>query len=427
MFKGTEKYHSKLFWLWFDLLIASLILFIYSCSQAKTKSETNSPKSIENWGLTHTHSQSAWSKTTGDQKVIVAIIDTGIDLKHPSLKSNLWTNTGETGKDSNGLDKSSNGIDDDRNGFIDDVHGWNFAGNTPNVQDTNGHGTHIAGIIGASNKEHPIGVAPKVSLMILKYYGSSATGFTNLRNSIRSIKYATKMGAHIINYSGGGTNPSPGEKAAIRKALEKNILFVAAAGNEGQNSDRIGYYPAAYSLPNIVSVAAIDQSGEILPFSNYGVQNVDIAAPGHKIMSTLHRNNYGPMTGTSQATAFVTGAAALIKASQPDLKDPKRILRQLIQTGDYDDKLKSKTKYELKLNALKAVTAKDIGTSGNGLNVKNRSHHIRGLSQRARGQNLGRLSEPIVQLVQTLKSAGNINSQLRMPSSDSVSNTNSIK
>lgn len=331
------------------------------------------PAMSQKWGLLLTDAEKAWKVTRGSKDIVVAVIDTGIDVNHPDLKGNLWTNKGETGTDKNGKDKATNGIDDDGNGFIDDVHGWNFVGNNSNLEDNHGHGTHIAGIIGAEggNGVGISGVSPQVSLMVLKYYDPRAPGLNNLMNTVRAIRYATAMGAHIINYSGGGLEPSEEERKAIADAKAKDILIVAAAGNEKSNSDIHSYYPADYPLSNIVSVTAIDKEKNVLPSSNYGELSVDLAAPGNDIFSTLPGGKFGYMTGTSQATAFVTGVAALLMASNEDLRKPERLAKYLTRTGDVDERLAGKTRYRKRLNSYKALVIKDADESLNGVRVEN--------------------------------------------------------
>lgn len=331
------------------------------------------PALSQAWGLQMTQAQKAWRVSQGSRDIVVAVIDTGVDIHHEDLKNNLWVNPGESGKDKYGRDKSNNGIDDDGNGFIDDVHGWNFVDNDNDLTDKHGHGTHIAGIIGAEggNGIGISGVSPKVSMMILRYYDPKSNESNNLTNTVKSIQYAVKMGANIINYSGGGLAPSAEERAAIEEANRKGILFVAAAGNERSNSDVKKYYPADYGLPNIISVTAIDRGENVLPTSNWGTETVSIAAPGNNIYSTLPNNQYGYMTGTSQATAFVTGTAAVVMAHNSDLRKADRIIKYLTQTGDADERLVGKTRFARRLNVYKALAIQDADLTLTGLRADN--------------------------------------------------------
>lgn len=331
----------------------------------------NDPDISKNWGLKVSDALKARGITEGSKNVVVAVIDTGIDIAHKDLKNNLWVNPGETGLDKNGMDKASNGIDDDANGFADDVHGWNFVNNTNRVDDNHGHGTHISGIIGAEggNNFGITGIASKVSLMVLKYYDPRYPS-NNLENTIKAINYATKMKAQMINYSGGGVDYSQQEYEAIRKARSEGILFVAAAGNERSNSDKQKYYPANYELDNIISVTAIDPQLQVLSSSNYGTQTVHIAAPGEEIYSTLPGNTFGSLTGTSQATAFATGLAVLIKANNPEFKY-LAIKDYILKTGDEYPWLRSKTGTSKKLNIYKALTTLDRGVSASGALASN--------------------------------------------------------
>ncbi|MFN9069206.1 MAG: S8 family serine peptidase, partial [Bdellovibrionales bacterium] len=173
----------------------------------------NDPAIAQAWGLKKADAARAWSVTKGSRQIIVAVIDTGVDINHEDLKNNYWKNPGETGKDSKGRNKETNGIDDDKNGFVDDVHGWNFVSGNHNLSDNHGHGTHITGIIAAeaNNNKGIVGIAPEVSIMTLKYFDPLSPGADNLKNTIKAINYAVKMGAHIINYSGGGLEYSQDE------------------------------------------------------------------------------------------------------------------------------------------------------------------------------------------------------------------------
>jgi subtilisin family serine protease len=301
--------------------------------------------SFKNWGLINTTGNShisaldAWKIEEGSRDVIVAVIDTGIDANHKDLSKNIW-------KDPKKKDQS--------------VHGWNFVVNKANPGDDHGHGTHVAGIIGAmaDSKSGVSGVAQKVSIMAIKYYSDSNPGSVNLSNTIRAIEYAVDNGAKIINYSGGGPEFSEEEYIAIKKAEAKGILFVAAAGNEHQNTDVAEnyYFPSAYRLPNIISVAATDIKNNLLPSSNWGKTRVDVAAPGENIFSTLPGNRYGYMSGTSQATAFVSGMAALLLSKNPKLKPTE--LKQLIMSSvDKIPGLQGKIATGGRVNAYRALLA----------------------------------------------------------------------
>lgn len=277
--------------------------------------------------------QVAPAQDINDRDIIIAVIDTGVDLQHPYIKERLWSNPRER----------QNSKDNDGNGFAGDLHGWNFAQDNHDLNDHNGHGTHIAGVILQQVSSR------RVKLMILKYYDDSASGAQNLANSIRAIKYATDLGVDIINYSGGGDFRSPLEEQAIKEAERKGILFVAAAGNDGRNTDEQGYYPAGYRLSNIISVAAMDSHNEILSTSNYGSHSVDILAPGKDIFSSLPQGQYGFMTGTSQATAWVTGLAAQISSHSSLKMKPDSLKKLLLKQAKVDAALTAKLRYPARL------------------------------------------------------------------------------
>ena len=320
----------------------------------------NDPLMDRKWDLEKIKAQEAWLQfSKGSRDIVVAVIDTGIDINHPDLADNIWKNPREI---------PGNNKDDDGNGYVDDIHGWNFVCNrkqnpkcigNANVHDTHGHGTHIAGIIGAvgGNNIGLSGVAPKVSLMALKYYDPRDNGKNNLKNTVKAIEYAVKNGAHIINYSGGGLEPNQGEQNAIRKAEKKGILFVAAAGNEASNIDnKTRYYPARYPFNNILPVTATDTFDQVLNSSNYGT-TVHESAPGRNILSTLPGGKYGHMTGTSQATAVATGSAVLIMAYYKN-KTARFALKHLKMTGDLKDHLKGKVSQRRRLNIFRALQAR---------------------------------------------------------------------
>ena len=270
------------------------------------------------------------------KSIVVAVIDTGLDANHVRFRNHIWTNPGETGLDIFGKDKSDNQIDDDANGFIDDVHGWNFADHSNILSDQHGHGTHIAGLIIGRQNTRDIASADchPIKLMILKYYERGMLPSASLRASTAAIRYAVKMHARVINFSSGGFNPDANEKAAITKAARANVLLVAAAGNNHNDNDRDGFYPASYKLPNILSVAALDSSGQkLLDFSNYGEHSVNIAAPGENLISTLPGGDVGAMSGTSQATAVVTSVVARFLQLHPDVQSPEDVIAHIDETA----------------------------------------------------------------------------------------------
>lgn len=314
------------------------------------------PSTVESWGLDSLQAEKTKAFQQNSEEIVVAIIDTGIDLNHPDLKEKLWTNEKEI---------PDNHIDDDKNGYVDDVHGWNFAASSNKIQDTQGHGTHIAGIIAGKKT----GVAPNIKLMILKYYEPSAFADSTLNSVVGAIEYATKMNAKVINFSAGGRDRNKLEEQAIAAAGKNGILFVAAAGNEKSNTDLSGFFPADYDLPNILSVGAIGKDRNILKVSNFGRRSVDLAAPGEAIISTYPGGGYELMSGTSQATAFATAAAALLLSqnSKNNSLSPQEIISTLSQTGSLNLALTGKTRFAVQVNAYRALAMKGWNQTASGL------------------------------------------------------------
>ncbi|MEG4845615.1 S8 family serine peptidase [Microcoleus sp. F10-C6] len=279
------------------------------------------------WGLNNTGTSGgtadadidapqAWDIQTGSSNVVVAVIDSGVDYNHEDLAANIWNNSGEI---------AGNGIDDDGNGYRDDVRGYDFSNNDSNPMDDNGHGSHVAGTIGAvgNNNLGVAGVNHTVRIMPLKFLSASGTG--SVANSARAIRYATDKGADVINYSAGGYAPSgfdplsDVEYDAISDANDAGVLFIAAAGNESNNNDSNPVYPANFNLPNVISVAATDRNDLLASFSNFGSVTVDLGAPGVDILSSIPGNAYGLNSGTSMASPHVAGAAAVLLAQDPTL------------------------------------------------------------------------------------------------------------
>jgi hypothetical protein len=270
------------------------------------------------WGLNNISSFGAWSQNTGSKSVVVAIIDSGIDLTHKDLKDNLWINPGEIPND---------GIDNEGDGYIDDVNGWNFANNNNDVQDRYGHGTHIAGIIGAvgNNSLGVAGVNWNVSLMPLKFLDDKGVGDTGgalaAMDYILMMKNSYHINIVVANASwGGGIGFSNMLYGEIQKLNDANILLSVAAGNNGSDNDITLRYPSCFDIPNIISVGALGYDGiHLASYSNYGAVQVDLAAPGGMIYSTLPWNSYGYLSGTSMAAPFVAGTVALLNAVKSNL------------------------------------------------------------------------------------------------------------
>lgn len=262
----------------------------------------------------------AWDVTLGRPEIIVAILDTGVNLNHEDLAASIWTNP---------LEISNNGLDDDHNGFVDDIHGWNFAQNSNAVADDYGHGTHVAGIAaaGTNNGVGIAGMAGGARIMPVKVFPPPPNVIGTYADLIMGIIYATDNGAHVINMSLGATSYSRGEEAAVNYAWAHGAVVVAAAGNQGSN---IYHYPAAHL--NVIAVAATNGLDQRASFSNWG-DFVDVAAPGDWVYSTLN-NSYGYMSGTSMASPHVAGLAALILARNSQLTNAQ--VRQIIEENADD-------------------------------------------------------------------------------------------
>lgn len=300
------------------------------------------------WGLNRINAPKAWDNIRGSNNVVVAVVDTGVDYNHIDLAGNIWQNSREI---------AGNGIDDDGNGYVDDIHGWDFGDGDNNPTDDHqlgGHGTHVSGILGAvgNNNLGVVGVSPNVSIMPTKHFRTSdQEGY--LWDVPQGIYYAVNNGAKIINLSFGSKSFDPAQYEALQYAYQRNVLVIAAAGNSSRNIDEEGHYPASYDLPNIISVAATNEQDQLADFSNYGVNSVDLAAPGVNIYSTYPNNLYVQWNGTSMAVPHVTGAAALLLAAKPNLS-VLDLRYALLSSVDKLDSLQGKTNTGGRLNVDKA-------------------------------------------------------------------------
>lgn len=296
----------------------------------------------------------AWSVTTGSKDAVVAIIDTGVDYNHPDIAPNYWTNTGESGFDAAGNDKKTNGIDDDGNGFVDDFRGWDFVNNDNDPMDDHNHGTHCAGTIGAKGNDGVgvVGVNWNVSMVGVKFLSGSGSG--SLADAVKAIEYTTGLGVTLTSNSWGGGGYSDTMYAAINAANTAGVLFIAAAGNASANNDVNPHYPSSYDSENVVAVAATDHVDGMAGFSCYGLNSVDIGAPGKDILSTVANNGYASYSGTSMATPHVAGVAALVKAAYPDAT-AAQIKARILNTADVVPALEGKTVTGGRINAFNAL------------------------------------------------------------------------
>lgn len=332
---------------------------------------TNDTYFDQQWGLLNLeysgrdiHAQDAWSISTGSSEIIVAVLDTGIDYNHEDLQGNLWTNPNEI------LD----GQDNDGNTLVDDLHGWNFISGEANYLDDNNlrkdydleqcvpaevyHGIHVSGIIGAvgNNGTGISGVCWNVKIMPLKT--ADSCGGAPFSALINALDYATNTGAFLSSNSYAGNQENLSFKAAIARAQAKSRLFIAAAGNypTGIDLDSSKRYPVCYEYDNIVGVLATANNDYKCGFSNYGKNSVDVGAPGDNILSIKLGNAYQLHAGTSMATPFVAGAAALALGICPGLTDD-RLKNLIIDGADDVSDLSNKCIAEGRLNAYNVLNA----------------------------------------------------------------------
>jgi len=295
----------------------------------------------------------AWASSVSlgsySTRPIVAVVDSGVDYNHQVFTGAgaIWTNSGEI---------ANNGVDDDGNGYIDDVRGWNFYSNSNNPMDDASHGTHVAGIVLGATQD--IFASPrdsaKVQIMPLKFLGADGSGSTS--DAVSAIYYAVRMGANVINNSWGGGGYSQSLHEALTYAYNHKVVIVSAAGNYGNNNDSTNMYPANYPIPGQISVAASNDYDNLAGFSNYGVSSVHVAAPGVSILSSVPGNQYKYLSGTSMATPFVAGVAALVLREAPNLTGYQ--VRSLISNSvTYVSTMAAKVQSQGRVSASAAVTA----------------------------------------------------------------------
>lgn len=301
------------------------------------------------WGLNPdsgvgTSATSAWSERTSCSKV--AVLDTGIDYTHPDLKDNIWKNSKET---------PNNGRDDDDNGYVDDYYGVDIRKGSGSGADDNGHGTHVAGIIGArgNNSTGVTGVCWSASVMAVKFMGAGGSG--RMSDAAEGIEYATRKGAKVINASFGADEKSSTLEEAIDYAKENGVLIVTAAGNDGRDADSSPVYPGSYSDGNILNVAATTDADKLASFSNYGDSSVDVGAPGEDIASTAMGGGYMLMSGTSMAAPYAAGMAAMLRAENSGAATYSNLRTGIRQKVDKPSALSNKVVYDGRVDVNRAL------------------------------------------------------------------------
>ena len=288
---------------------------------------------FDNWGVANIGAPSVWREGARGRNLVVAVIDSGLDVFHEQMQNQIFINDSEI---------PDNGIDDDSNGYVDDHYGYNFVSANGDVATDSVHGTHVSGIIAAEHHDDLLqtdkvqGVAPESQILPLKFIDSHGGGFVS--HAIEAIDYAINRGAKIINASWGG-GCSESLRLKMQNLNERNVLFIAAAGTSSQNIDIQPEYPAAYSIDAMISVGAITKFNGLAFFSNYGNSRVHLFAPGESIVSTVPTNSYEIFDGTSMAAPFVSGAAAVLWGDQPEAsaQDVKQALLEsvVIETDSF--------------------------------------------------------------------------------------------
>ena len=363
-----------------------LIEYIEPNYRVKIDSISNDPYADALWGLNNTgqngatanvdiDAPEAWSMQAAKSEVVVGIVDTGVDYNHPDLVDNIWHNEGEI---------PNNGIDDDMNGVVDDYYGFNALNDNGDPFDNNEHGTHVSGTIAAiaGNGKGVAGVANNVKIMALKFL--DADGFGASSDAVEAIEYAINaklsgVNIRVLNNSWAGESFSKTLYNTVQDAAKNGILFVASAGNSKNNNDYEASYPAnfAISIPdygvtglsNVVSVAAITNTGYLASFSNYGANAVHVTAPGVSILSTIPGNKYAYFNGTSMAAPHVSGVAAMLFGKKASYS-PSNVRSILISSSKHLKNLEGLVKSEgvisasaaLGLNANEAPVIKTIST-----------------------------------------------------------------
>ncbi len=285
------------------------------------------------WGMPMIDAPEAWEMTTGSEEVVVAVVDTGIDHDHPDLEDNMWTSD-------------------------EGHHGYNAVNDSYDPMDDHGHGTHVAGTIGAvgDNDEGVVGVNWNVSLMGIKIGGAEGIAMSDAVAGLEYVLEQRLEGENVIasSNSWGGTQYSEILHEAIKQHQEAGISFVAAAGNARADADETPFYPANYDLSNVISVAATNEEDELARFSNYGERSVHVGAPGVDINSTLPGEEYGFASGTSMAAPHVSGLLALLRSHRPDY-DHNQLKNAVLSSAESYERFEDIMLTEGRINAHQAL------------------------------------------------------------------------
>lgn len=336
----------------YGIFCSLLAVFLFTAPVSAAEGVTpNDPLYYRQWASRQINVETAWSYTTGSRDVIVAIIDAGVDIRHPDLWPNVWINEKEIAED---------GIDNDENGYIDDIFGWNFVNDTSWVGPMNArhqqddawsHGTIVASLVAArgNNSEGIAGVTWNSRFMPLVVLDGD--GFGNIPSIVRAIRYAIRQGASIINLSLTGYENDPELDQVLLEAEAANVLVVVAAGNDSDEAGRdlaeLPVYPACSTTPSstLIAVTGTDVLDQRAPYADFGASCTDIAAPGHELIGAHPTTNamdskatttpyyIDTITGTSAAAPLVSGTAALIRSVKPDWT-VKQVRDRILDTAD---------------------------------------------------------------------------------------------
>jgi outer membrane protein assembly factor BamB/subtilisin family serine protease len=352
---------------------------LYSQQWGLNNTGTNSPLSGPGVAGADIHAPAAWDIRFDASSVLVATVDTGVRATHQDIAPNLWKNA-RAGAD----------------GYANDLHGIDATGTITSgaPDDDDGHGTHVAGIIGAvgNNGLNTSGVAWNAQIMALKFLAAGGGGSTTAE--LTCFNYAIAKGVQIINASYGSQGFSNSEFAAIQKLQQAGIILVCAAGNNTEDNDLTPSYPTNYNLDNIVSVAASDNRDSLVYFSSFGSGNVDVAAPGYEILSLYNTSDTATkiLSGTSMATPMVTGALALLKAQFP-ADTYRQTINRLLRHVDVNPNFQGKVATAGRINLAAALASSPGDNTPFNDNFSSRSH-VSGFSVTMRGSNTGASREP---------------------------------